>query len=464
MHSSSVAYLLSAFAWAFLSLLWIGFFLLWFPPFAQYQAGVAAFLLAFIAIAIIRSKGRPSRLPYLSFLSVYLAFHFGILPAEIVNPGVLLEQGRIYRWYYNGLFVREALNISMVFFIGYILASFTPEPKITQRASARYMLTETKRYYDRYFLALLSAVCGAWFFVVFLALGVTNYVLYNELARGSNSGIFRTFLVYSYPLIGLIFLLGLIYSRKVAPLMAVFGLWGASAFITGLRGEVLFPLAMSMPILIIQGRIRFRPITFTLLIVFILIGSSFVRVYRNTVSISDSLAHTSMLTGLAELGGSLRPAYETVRWINTGMMEFQHGASYYAPFERIFIGLLPIVERLPAREDLRLMNVAIFELTNGGSYGFSIAAEAYINFGLLGTFVVGLVAGTVMLRFGRKAARELPSLVLIALVYAFYYHIRQSFVGAFGSFVIVLVAGIAITSLINRKSLKGVRSLGVQQE
>ena len=464
MHSSSAAYLFSAFAWAFLSLLWIGFFSLWFPPFAQYQTGIAAFLLAFVAIAIIRSKGRPSRLPYISFMIVYLAFHFGILPAEIMNPGVHLEQGSIYRWYYSVPFVREALNLSMVFLIGYILASFTPEPKLTQRISAQHMPTETRQYYDRYFLALLSVVCGAWFFIVFIALGITNYVLYNELARGSNSGIFQTFLIFSYPLIGLIFLLGLFYSRKVAPLMAVFGLWGVSAFVTGLRGEVLFPLAMSMPILIIQGRIRFRPIIFTLLIVVILISSSFVRGYRNTVSVADSLENTSMLTGLAELGGSLRPAYESVRWISTGMMEFQHGASYYAPFERTFLGFVPIVERLPAREDLRLMNVAIFELTNGGSYGFSIAAEAYINFGLLGTFFVGLVVGTVMLRFGRKAAHELPSLVLIALVYAFYYHIRQAFVGAFGSFVVVLVAGIAITSLINRKSLKSATSEVAQQE
>ncbi len=429
----------------------------------QYQTGVALFLLGFIVIAMICIKGRTDRLPYLSFMCVYLVFHFGILPAEIIRPGVLLEKGSTYRWYHGGQFVRESLNIALVFFIGYILALFTPEPKIYLDMPMQDILPRRKQHFDRFFVLLLSFICGAWATIVLVVLGITNYVLYNELARGSNSSVYRSLLVYLYPLIGLILLIGLLYSRKVGPLFAVFGVWGTAAFIIGLRGEVLFPLAMSIPILMIQGRIRFRPVIFVFSLVLILTLSSFVKDFRNSASPSDALENISVLNGLSELGGSLRPVYETVRWTNTGMMEWQYGASYYAPFERTFFGLFPLIERVSAREDLRLMNVAIFQLTNGGSYGFSIAAEAYINFGLIGTFSIGLFVGMVMLRFGRKALCGVPSILLIAVVYALYYHIRQSFVGAFGSFVVIFVAGIVVTRTINRKSSKSVRSEALQK-
>ena len=463
-YSSNRTNLLPLFVWALLSLMWACFLLLFLPTFTQYQMGVAVFLFGFIAIAIINNKDQLEKAPYLTFMVVYIAFHFGILPTEINNPGGLLEQGAIYNWYYSGPLVREALNISMIFLVGYVLSSCMPKRNIDQITLKKKMLKGTVHYYDRYFIILLIIMCAVWFLIVTILLEITNYTLYNDIARGSDIGILGSIIIFIYPLIGIILFLGLLHSRNIWPLISVYSVWGAVAFVIGLRGEVLFPLAMSIPILIAQRRMRLQPVIVALSIAGILISSSFIRTYRNVSSFSESISNISILDSLAELGGSLRPAYETASWISTGILEFQQGATYYAPFERTFLTLFPIMDSLPAREDFRLMNVAIFELTNGGSYGFSIAAEAYINFGLIGAFVIGLLVGLVMLRFGRKTAHEIPSLALIALVYGLYYHVRQSFVGAFGSFVVVLVAGIVITSVMNRKPPKDARSDALKQE
>jgi hypothetical protein len=72
------------------------------------------------------------------------------------------------------------------------------------------------------------------------------------------------------------------------------------------------------------------------------------------------------------------------KWLDTGVEHLRWGETYWAPFERTLAIVLPL-PRSPALEDFRLMNVAI--AAREGHYGFSISAEAMINFGLLGCFV-----------------------------------------------------------------------------
>lgn len=450
---ASANLLLSGIIWAVLSLLWFAFVKLWFPPLELFQWGIVIFLLGFFVVVWLRCRGRVETMPYLSFLVVYLTFHFGLVLPAIWDSEALLTQGSIFRWYFSGDYVREALSVAMAFFAGLVAALLVSRSSREATAVTGSIVANHGTRVDRLFAGALAALCIAWLIIVLVALGIGNYARYNAIARGGQIGLLGDFITLSYPLIALTFFLGVQYSKDLRPLMTIFGFWGGIAFVIGLRGEVLFPLAMVLPILVVQRRIRFRPLIVIIVIISTLTVASFVREYRNNPSVSDALEETSFLSGMAELGGSLRPAYETVRWTTTGLMDFQFGVTYVAPFERTLLRVIPLVDRLPAREDLRLMNVAIFEFTNGGSYGFSIAAEAYINFGVTGAFAVGLMVGLVMLRFGRDIARGASSLVIAALVYALFYHIRQSFVGAFGSFVIFLVVGTLLMTFVRRRAL-----------
>ena len=75
------------------------------------------------------------------------------------------------------------------------------------------------------------------------------------------------------------------------------------------------------------------------------------------------------------------------------------------------------------------MNVAIFE--KAGPYGYSIVAEAFVNFYYIGTFIVGLLSGLLIFYYDNSNRKNI---YLLALVFSLFFHIRQSFVGAFGVF------------------------------
>ena len=62
------------------------------------------------------------------------------------------------------------------------------------------------------------------------------------------------------------------------------------------------------------------------------------------------------LDALVEMGESLRPVEQVVRWHAEGE-PYQHGDSYWAPFERAAARVLPGLKPVAADNDLRLMNV-----------------------------------------------------------------------------------------------------------
>ena len=128
---------------------------------------------------------------------------------------------------------------------------------------------------------------------------------------------------------------------------------------------------------------------------------------------------------LVEMGQSLRPVEQVVRWHAEGE-PYQHGASYWAPFERAGARVLPGVKPMAADNDLRLMNVLVLDRI--GAIGFSPVAEAYRNFGPVGVVIVlgllGMALGAIdMIRDRRRAVLAIATLYPPLLI-----NIRNSFV------------------------------------
>ncbi|MCR4412032.1 MAG: O-antigen polysaccharide polymerase Wzy family protein [Thermoguttaceae bacterium] len=181
--------------------------------------------------------------------------------------------------------------------------------------------------------------------------------------------------------------------------MLLFVFWTLLTLPLGLRTGILFPLAGA---LVVHARRR-RPVstlTFVAAVVALLVVVSAVKQVRQT-GLGEARFRdiaSSPLGGLAELGYSLRPVVEVVRWADQGE-PYLLGATYANPFRRALARLAPWLGRTDAQNDDLLMNVLVVRLV--GAIGFSVVAEAHRNFGVPGVVLILFGIGYLMGRMDR---------------------------------------------------------------
>jgi hypothetical protein len=227
--------------------------------------------------------------------------------------------------------------------------------------------------------------------------------------------------------------------RKFA--FCVFGVFSLVIFPLGLRGEVLFPLATA---LVVVARRRL-PLTTGQVAVAALLLLVAITIVKDLRQIGVANAAPSALSGnplgaLAEMGSSLRPVVEVIRWHDEGE-PYMWGATYWAPFDRAITAILPLWDRPPADQDPRIMNIVVSDRV--GFIGFSVVAEAYRNFGPAGVACVMLLLGLLFGWMERWQFAPFRTALLGLLLVQLLFHIRNDFIGipsqtALG---VVLVAG-----------------------
>lgn len=357
----------------------------------------------------------------------YIVFHFGIVLVYSIAPGQLEEVGYgLIWWYHDFRPVMSAYYSAAVFLAGFITVLLLPIKNIystVHRGHSRAKLSGLA------FPGLILSIL-VWMALV-LSAGFGAYdVLLEMLINNGNAGLIGVI----HTSIGLMFIFSVVDPSTRRRAILVYGLWSLLAFPTGLRGEVAFPAVMAFAILANQGLVRINMMGIIAGSILFFLLSSAVAVTRISTSDASFLGSVSAIKGIAELGGSIRPSYEVMRWLETGD-GLRLGETYYAPFERIFLRIFPLWERLPVEQDFRLMNVLISE--RAGPYGFSISAEAFYNFGYVGAAAVGFLAG-IVLRFLGKASSITP-VFLTVLAFALFIHIRQDFVTAWAAMVFGLL-------------------------
>lgn len=416
----------------------------------------AILVVACLALMFRSTSNNPSNLLLTAFVVVYSLFHFGMVAVYFIDDSKFYERGAL-TWFMQGGYVDGALKISILFLLGMTLTLF-----INSKHTFAPFGSKKNEFKSgsALLVPLLTFLCLLWVIIVIITANVTDYIEYNAVFRGDEDYYMSYMLVFIYPAISAVFLLGVSWSPHLKALFTVFLIWGVVAFLVGLRGMVLFPLAAAVPILHAQGRLRVRWMWMVLLSWVILSLASFVREFRNQGGLTHSLEQTSTLGALAELGNSLRPAFEVQRWIDQGIESFYWGATYWAPFERIISLFLPFTRRVAAVDDLRLMNVAIVQHTQS-NLGFSISAEAFINFGYAGCVLIGALVGATLLRIGDTIRSGHLTVFGGAIVYALFYHTRQSFVGAVATFIIFAVIGLIVQFLVDRTTNAGPEDLRI---
>lgn len=397
--------------------------------FARYHA----FLLLAVGSGLLAAKvfasTYPPRTLLFYFCCVYCLFHFGIAPIFLFRDYMSAANSKFsFDWYWDFKRIQKAHVISLVFLLGLLIANFLPEPKLRAGKVLASRSNPRRIYFISNILLVLSA--GAWLMLVRFTGGLDYEGLMGNMDTAGTGGAFG----YVHGAIDAAFILAIVSGRAALPFSLFLG-WGLIAFTLGLRRELAFPLVVAVGILVSQRRLLLPIWMLVSGALLFLPVSAFVFVSRVSNDAHFRFDSTAVASGLAELGGSLRPVYEVIDWAERD--GFQLGKTYYASFERAFLRVIPIAPRIPAEKDFRLTDVLMGSRLGG--FGFSIAAEAYYNFALFGTFLAGTLVGWMLVVCGTVFASGRIGIVAIAISIGLFDHIRQSFVQCFGATISTLL-------------------------
>jgi len=137
---------------------------------------------------------------------------------------------------------------------------------------------------------------------------------------------------------------------------------------------------------------------------------------------SQQVEENPVVSAIIEMGASLSTVSASLQWLEG--REFFHGATYALPFIRGAQRLAGI-ERLSLEDDPRFVKEQIYQVY--GPIGYSVVAEAYVNFAETGVALFGLACGVVLGVLGRRARRQPGLAVMGAVLVPMLINIRNSF-------------------------------------
>jgi len=391
--------------------------------------------------SIILSDARGLWSPAAIYFVIFAFFHFG-LAATVLLGGTyeditwFMDPEVPYAFSLVGLggigLALGSLGPAVVRIVVYRRGDFSAEvqPFLSEELSFRYAI----------FARLLAAISStlaifcivAWILMTIIATGGRLFGLRYGEFLAATEGYPRPWITF-----GLAFGVSLaavdLTQRAAKWAMACFLGWMLIALPIGLRGAVMFPAAGALAA---QGwkLMRYRAWYFLLggLMVFCL--ASALREIRQ-----EGLADTAWRWDMAnpahtmrELGESLRPTYETVRWINDGD-RYLAGESFWAPLERGFLRLFAINKRDATDEERQLIEMVDKRV---GPIGFSPVAEAFYNFGAVGVVIVMGLIGAVLALLGMGRSSVLGRALMIATLLPLLVFVRNSFAQVPGQMVV----------------------------
>ncbi|MBK5462546.1 O-antigen polysaccharide polymerase Wzy [Peribacillus sp. TH27] len=224
---------------------------------------------------------------------------------------------------------------------------------------------------------------------------------------------------------------------------------GILLLLTGNRGEIFYPLLAGMGVLITRGlKINYKLILVVVIVFFIVIPS--VKEIRNMDS-NQTLeeVNLSIIDPFVQIGYTLRPHVYTVGWIENGE-EFIFGESFLVPVQRglsNFIPFMPPIEYegkpYSFRDRLPTM-------------GYSIVAETYYNFGIIGSFIISPLLVFFLTYLGDRPKNFLILTLITGITTVLINNIRNAFAFVPGQIIIIigLLGMIVLLNLLLSKNKK----------
>jgi oligosaccharide repeat unit polymerase len=360
------------------------------------------------------------------FAFSYCIFHFGLIIINSVNLNLSIE----FREYINKWWFNESNGYAIILVIIGI-TSFASGTILTIPFCSR--VKEKKE--ENYIIEKVVLLTGFWLLVI--SVSIWFYDIFSKGGFSLLTGSYHDYIendstnfLDGYHLhfgsLGLIFL-AISKPGKLRNLgLAVFATFAIFALPLGIRGRVLFPALTAIAIV----GMKKVPIPITKTLIFGLFILCAITVFRQIRQIG--LAETEInqlsfrpLEGLAEMGSSLRPVTETVKIVRKGEA-LLYGASYWAPFDRSLVYLIPGWTRPPVAEDDRFLARSMSK--NVGPIGFSIIAEAYMNFGVTGVFAFMFIIGLLFGKMDMWTPNIINQMKAGAIMLPLMVQIRNSFI------------------------------------
>lgn len=391
--------------------------------------GLAACAASLIVVTWTQPKGFWSA-PALC-LAVMCAFHFGALPEYLLAGEVFTDT--VYAWMTppQGPDALWISTLGVLMFTAAVVAvaparRVSPLPGLSPFRNRDMRTDRQQEVGGLPVVALVALVASvtAWFTMTMVAGGLnpvsSTYLDYLDAGK-------------SIPFAGLYQSIGLGFAllalgkpgRQYRLGLAVFAVFAVVAFAVGFRGEVLFPILTHVALLAYRRRL---PSVASILAIGI-VGLSLISLVQDVrlagvENYEFTPSSVSPLGGITELGFSQHVVERTYDWHHHGE-PFAWGASYWAPVERVLLRAVG-ADRVPGDDDDRLYNVLVSD-REPGSIGGSVIGEAYHNGGRLGVVLVLSLWGALVGGLAARARSGLTLAILGIVVFAFFWHVRNSF-------------------------------------
>lgn len=368
--------------------------------------------------------------PACLFLLVIVLFHAGLAPFILFGLDPKFPRPDDYEWFYGEVGARSLTLVSLfcsVFVLAALLSALLSRSSLTLEQDDNDANEMFQRSTFAHFGAFaLVAGIFYWTYITYSVGGLStffgSYVGFLNATSRSN-------LSLAYMMIGLG--LGLVVMGTewlfIRLSLAIFFIFSFVAFFLGLRGEVLFPLAVAASVMALRMRMpRGITVLSALIVVLSLInGAKNVRASGLAGDAVDLSAFTP-LGALAELGSSLRVVAHTVIWHEAQGDPLRLGETYTVSLARLFESLFSPLGSPQAASDFRLMNSEVME--RSGAIGGSIVAEAFHNFGLIGVCMAAALTGLMFGLFSVRVFSVKLAISYVCVAVPFFNHIRNSFV------------------------------------
>lgn len=402
-------------------------------PFLAAQ-GVILTVLGIVSLVRVLPLGFWS--PANVFLIIVAFFHLGLAPFWIFEIDPQFARPDDQYWFAGAIGVL-ALRLVSLAIAGYVVAVLFSAAIRRRRVDIALIdsvqAPDARLYAVGGSLLLVGSVI-AWVVIAVAAGGLAvftgSYIQFLELTQS-------TPLPYVYIAIGIG--LGM---TMIAPIrgwtafaVVVFFAFAIIAFFIGLRGEVLFPVAVAATVMATRRRMPggIRSIIVLVLGLALINLAQQIRLLGFAASNLETV-QASPLNALGELGQTLRVVAHVAIWQIDQGDPLRWGETYTVSIARFLetIGGVPT----PAEGDYRLFNVEVSD--RSGAIGGSVIAEAFHNFGYGGVVIVMMLLGIFFAAFSLAPRTPVVLAIYVTLAVPLFTHVRNSFVGVLPAFVLGL--------------------------
>lgn len=140
----------------------------------------------------------------------------------------------------------------------------------------------------------------------------------------------------------------------------------------------------------------------------------------------EIVTESNPLSGITEMGGSLRPVAMTIHYLDVAHNRMLMGQTYVFPLWRQVQRVLGMSRSNP-EADPRFISAHISRLYSA-AMGYSVVAEAYVNLGTFGVLLFALVWGVVLGALELHSAKPYGLALLGAVLIPMMINIRNSFI------------------------------------